>query len=133
MQDLSTKNGLSQPPFPIALSCLPNHAKIRGRAGGRARRFVFVPPNLDSFITVHKLIRFRDGSLPLAPTAVHIRTFEPQRFEPFHRLGEVVIVIAIMILSSNCSNRSKYVDNREASTNRVCVYIYIYIYICRCV
>ena len=26
------------------------------RGGGRARRFVFVPPNLDSFMTVHKVV-----------------------------------------------------------------------------
>ena len=39
-------------------------------------------------LTVHKIARFHDGSLPLAPTAVHIRTSgPPRRFEPFHRLG----------------------------------------------
>ena len=62
----------------------------RGRAGGRARRFVFVPPNLDSFMAVHKIARFHAGSVPLVPTAVHIRTSEPPRqFEPFHSLAWV--------------------------------------------
>ena len=38
-------------------------------------------------MAVHKLARFHDGSLPLGPTAVHLRTSEPsRRFEPFHRL-----------------------------------------------
>ena len=33
------------------------------------------------------MARFHDASLPLAPTAVRMRTSEPpRRFEPFHRL-----------------------------------------------
>ena len=59
----------------------------------------FLPPNLDGFKTVRKMARFHDGSLPLAPTAVHIRSFEPpRRFEPFHRL-ESWIVEASMVAS----------------------------------
>ena len=51
----------------------------------RARRLICIPPNLDGFMTIRKIIsRSRTG---LAPTAVHIRTSEPpRRLEPFHRL-----------------------------------------------
>ena len=60
------------------------------RKGWRTRRFVYVPPNLDGLMTVHKIARLHDGSLPSAPTAVHLRTSEPPRwFEPVHRLGSV--------------------------------------------
>ena len=42
----------------------------------------------DGFMAVHKIARFHDSSLLLAPTAAHIRTSEPPwRFEPFHSLA----------------------------------------------
>ena len=53
--------------------------------GVRAWRFVFVPPNLDGFMTVHRMVGHELDGLR---TAVHIRTSErPRRFEPFHHLG----------------------------------------------
>ena len=67
------------------------------RAGGRARRFVFVPPNLDGFMTVRKIVghepdwlRRRFIFVWCLRTSSAVRTFSPPWYVYFNTSFDIL-------------------------------------------